>query len=67
MNPPQEIVVALLFRWLLEALDVDALWVHRTDHMPACAILAGTVDTLQNNEQTVAAIGVELALQSGDA
>jgi hypothetical protein len=58
MHAPQEIVVALLLRGLLEADNVDALRVHRADHMPAGPVLARSVDPLKDDQQAVTAIRV---------
>ena len=52
---------------MLEPHDVHALGVHRANDVPAGTVLAGSIDPLQDNQQTVAAIGVELSLQFGDA
>jgi hypothetical protein len=67
VNAPQEVMIAFLRRRLLKTLDVDTFGIHGADHVPACTVLAGAVDTLEDDEKTMATIGVELALQFRDA
>jgi hypothetical protein len=67
VHPPQKIVVALFRRRLFEPRDTYALRVHCTHDMPASPVLAGSIDSLKDDQQTVTAIGVQLTLQFRDA
>ena len=51
MDAPEEVMVALRGRRLLEARDLHALRIHGADHVPAGAVLAGPVDALQDDQQ----------------
>ncbi len=67
MDAPQKVVRLFFGSRLLEPGHLHALRVHGADDMPAGAVLAGAVDALQDDQQRMRAVGVEFALQLGDA
>jgi len=67
VHAPEKIVVPFLLGRLFEAGHLDSLRVHGADHMPAGAILARAINALQHDQERVAAVGVERALQLRDA
>jgi hypothetical protein len=60
---PEEVVVEVLGRRDLEAVDRDALRVHPAHHVPDRAVLAGRVHRLEDDEQAVCVLGGEACLQ----
>jgi hypothetical protein len=67
VNAPEEVVMQLRIGRLLEARDGAPLRVDRREDFPDRAILSRRVAPLEHDEQCAAAVGVEHALQIGDA
>ena len=67
VDAPEKIVTRLDVGRRLEARDGAALRIDRGEDFANRAVLAGGVAPLQNDEQRVARVGVEDALQLGDS
>src|SRR4051794_31845264 len=63
---PQEVVVQLLGRRLLERVDLHALRVDARHDVLDRTVLAGRVHRLENQQHRPAVLGVELGLQLGE-
>ena len=63
--PPEEVVVELLGRRLLEAEDLAALRVHAGHDVLDRPVLAGRVHRLEDDQHRVAVVGVEQVLGLG--
>jgi hypothetical protein len=63
MNAPEEIVRGLLMRRSFERRNLAALRVHSRHDMPDRAVLASSIERLQDNEQSMPFIGIEQMLE----
>jgi hypothetical protein len=48
-------------------MNLDPLRIHGAYHVPTSTVLSGPVDSLQNDEQAMAAVRVKFALEGRDA
>ena len=63
--PPEIVVIQLLRRGRLEALDLAAGRIHAGHHVLDRAVFAGRVDALQDYQQGIGVLRIQLRLQIG--
>ena len=66
VNAPHVIVVLFLFGRLLEGNDVDPVRIEMREYVLDCAVLAGSVHRLQDDDEPVSALREKLRLQQAD-
>src|SRR5256885_15730571 len=67
MHAPEEVMMLLELRWLLERRDRASLRIYGTEHLANGTVLPLRVASLQHDEDCITGVGVQHALEIGDA